>query len=276
MSKLSRTFSKKRQSTRILGLILILISVLVFSATSGLAADQTEAGLPGSGNWVTVSNGGSQPAPLMLVPEPPQDTNLDVSIRTDKREYVVGESARIFFELNKAAYVYILDYTPNQGVNLIYPNKWEGNNKRGPGTHVLPSGNYGFNVSGPTGNEYLQALATTKKIDIYEFVKYPNDPFRDSGFPEVPDPQELKEEIQTGLKAKFGLHLGGEDSNISFQLTPVEWDTDFYDFQVVSSQPSNQSPQARFSYNPMNPSTGERVRFDGSSSYDPDGQIRRL
>lgn len=275
MRKLTRIKSEKRPSTQVLGLILILLSLMVFSAISVSAASQAKTQWLDSGDWITVSNGGGQPAPLMLVPEPPQDSDLDVSIRTDKRQYVIGDNARIFFELNKAAYVYILDYTPNQGVNLIYPNKWEGNNKRSSGTHVLPSGNYGFSVSGPTGNEYLQALATTKKIDIYEFVKYPEDPFRDSGFPEVPDPQELKEEIQTGLKAKFGLHIGGEDSNISFQLTPVEWDTSFYDFEVVSSEPDNQRPQARFSYSPNNPSRGESVSFDGSDSYDPDGRIRR-
>lgn len=276
MRKTTNLRKKKGSAIGILGFLLVLVTLLVTPAITGTSAGQPETGWLQGSDWLLTSNGGSEPAPLMIVPRPPEDSNLDVSVRTDKRQYVIEEGAKIFFELNKPAYVYILDYTPDQGVNLIYPNKWEGNNRRSSGTHVLPSGNYGFSVSGPPGNEYLQALATTKKIDIYEFVKYPNDPFRESGFPEIPDPQKLKEEIQTGLKAKFGLHLGGEDSNISFQLTPVEWDSDFYDFQVVSSQPSNQQPQARFSYSPTNPSTGERIRFDGSSSFDPDGQIRRF
>jgi PKD repeat protein len=266
----------ERRSIRLIGLMVLVLTFALVSTTSITAVEKNDPAWQGSGNWITTSNGSGQPAPLMIVPRPPKDSDLNVSIRTDKKQYLVGENARIFFELNKAAYVYILDYTPNSGVKLIYPNKWEGNNKRSSGTHVLPSGNYNFGVTGPSGNEYLQALATTKKIDIYEFVRYPNNPFRNSGFPDVPDPEALKKEIQSGLKAKFGLHLGGDDSNISFQLTPVEWDTDFYDFQVVSSQPSNQPPQARFSYSPVNPPTGARVRFDGSSSYDPDGQIRRI
>ncbi len=268
--------SGKRRSFRFIGLLVLVLTIAFVSTVSTGAAERVAPLWSDSSNWIMTSNGSGQPAPFMIVPRPPQDSNLNVSIRTDKKQYLIGENARIFFELNKAAYVYILDYTPNSGVKLIYPNKWEGNERRSAGTHVLPSGNYNFGVTGPPGNEYLQVLATTKKIDIYDFVRYPSNPFRDSGFPDVPDPQALKDEIQSGLKAKFGLHLGGEDSQIKFQLTPVEWDTDFYDFQVVSSQPTNQPPQARFSYSPTNPQTNERIKFDASGSYDPDGRIRRM
>ncbi|MBS3736684.1 MAG: PKD domain-containing protein [Candidatus Bipolaricaulota bacterium] len=255
---------------------LVLLVGLAFIVTSGtLVIAEQETGYDGAGEFVLAANGNGQPAPLMIVPRPPKDSGLDVRIWTNKKVYRVNENARVFFELNKSAYVYILDYTPQGDVRLIYPNKWEGNQKRSPGTHSLPSGNYQLGVTGPTGTEYLQALATTKKIDIYQFVRNPNNPFQQSGFPVVPDPENLKEEIQSGLKAKFGLSIGGEDSKVKFQLTPVEWDTDFYNFDVVSSYPTNQPPTARFSYSPSNPSSGERVRFDGSASSDPDGRIVR-
>ena len=269
-SRLKTDFSSKRQ-----WLILLVIGLMFIVVSGSLAAGNEEAAYGHQGDFILTANTNGQPAPLMIVPRPPENSGLDVRIWTNKKVYRVNENARVFFELNKSAYVYILDYTPQGEVNLIYPNRWEGNERRGPGTHSLPSGNYQFGVTGPTGTEYLQALATTKKIDIYQFVKHPNDPFRESGFPEVPDPQNLREEIQSGLKAKFGLSFGGEDSKIKFQLTPVEWDTDFYNFDIVSSQPTNQPPTASFSYSPTNPSSGERVRFDGSNSYDPDGQIVR-
>jgi PKD repeat protein len=256
-------------------LLLIVFGLALILASGTLAFGDGEEAYSGQKGFTLAANSNGQPAPLMIVPRPPQNSGLDVRIWTNKKVYRVGENARVFFELNKSAYVYILDYTPRGRVNLIYPNKWEGNQRRSSGVHSLPSGNYQFGVTGPTGTEYLQALATTKKIDIYQFVEHPNDPFRESGFPEVPDPQNLKEEIQSGLKAKFGLHIGGEDSKLKFQLTPVEWDTDFYNFDIVSSQPTNQPPTARFSHSPTNPSSGERVRFDGSNSYDPDGRIVR-
>ena len=238
----------------LLGFSLILLLSILNPAING------ETGkVKGSQDLIQIANQGetnAQPAPLMLVPRPPEDTQLDVRVWTDKKIYRINENARVNFELNREAYVYILDYTPQGGVHLIYPNKWEGNEKRSPGTHILPSSNYIFDVSGPPGTEYLQALATTKKIDIYQFVENPDRPFQGGGFPRVPNPQNLKDEIKSGLSAKFGLHLGGEDSKIQFQLVPVQWDTDFYNFQVKSTQPSNQPPQARFSYNPTNPASG--------------------
>ncbi len=256
-------------------LVLLVISLAVVITSGTLVGAEQEISYDRTGEFVPASNGG-QPAPLMIVPRPPEDSGgLDVRIWTNKKTYRVNENARVFFELNKSAYVYILDYTPQGEVNLIYPNKWEGNKKRGPGTHSLPSGNYQFGVTGPTGTEYLQALATTKKLDIYKFVRYPNNPFRERGFPEVPDPESLRDEIKSGLSAKFGFSIGSEDSQVKFQLTPVEWDTDFYNFDVVSSQPTNQPPTASFTYTPSNPASGERVRFDGSSSHDPDGRIVR-
>ncbi|MFW6104426.1 MAG: PKD domain-containing protein [Candidatus Bipolaricaulota bacterium] len=258
-----------------IGILIFVLAAFLFAPNLAYGTQNTDPKNLLGADWIATSDGNSAPAPLMLVPRPPKDSDFDVRVWTNKKTYVIGENARVYFQLNKAAYVYILDYTPNQGVKLIYPNKWEGNEKRSPGRHTLPSGGYNFGVSGPAGHEYLQALATTKKIDIYQFVKYPNDPFREGGFPSVPNPERLKEEIQSGLKAKFGIHIGGEDSGISFQLSPVEWDTDFYDFEVVSSQPTNQPPLARFSYSPTNPSVNERVRFDGSDSSDPDGSISR-
>lgn len=255
--------------------VLVVIGLTFVIASGTLVFGEQEARYDPAGEFVLTASNGA-PAPLMIVPRPPEDSGgLDVRIWTNKKAYRVNENARVFFELNRSAYVYILDYTPQGEVNLIYPNKWEGNSKRSPGTHSLPSGNYQFGVTGPTGTEYLQALATTKKIDIYQFVKYPSNPFRESGFPEVPDPENLRDEIKSGLSAKFGFSIGGEDSKVRFQLTPVEWDTDFYNFEVVSSYPSNQPPTASFTYSPSNPASGERVRFDGSRSSDPDGRIVR-
>ena len=43
--------------------------------------------------------------------------------------------------------------------------------------------------------------------------------------------------------------------------------------KIVRVQGVNQQPHARFTYNPDRPGPGEDVRFDGSDSFDPDGDI---
>lgn len=262
---------EKKQVFYLLSLMILIPVFLLFS--SGVAgAEETETSGPigGTSDWTFASNGSNQPAPLMLVPRPPEDTDFNVQVWTDRKTYSIGDSARINFQINKNAYVYILHHEPGEGVKLVYPNRWESNDPRRAGVHQLPTARYSFGVTGPSGTKYLQALATTKKIDIYDFVRYPSNPFRKSGFPEVPNPQKFRDEIKSGLKARFGFRIGGEDSGFSLQLTPVEWSTDFYNYRVG---PQRKPPVAEFNYQPKNPSVGETVRFDGTPSYAPDGSI---
>lgn len=216
----------------------------------------------------------AQQKPLGLIPEPPTPSDLNVRVWLPKSNYQIGEYAEIYFNLNQRAYVYILDFDTAGKVNLIYPNKYSQNNQFNPGMHKIPDGSYQLRVSGPAGTEYVEAIASTKKIDVFDFVKYPSDPFRES-FPTIPNPEKLKEEITSGLKAGFSLNFGGDDGKpqAKFQLTPVKWDSDYTSFQVGGGAPSNQRPVASYSYSPSNPNTGERVRFDASGSYDRDGYI---
>lgn len=47
------------------------------------------------------------------------------------------------------------------------------------------------------------------------------------------------------------------------------------EIEVRGRPPSNQPPVARFTFSPQNPIVNQVVTFDGSASYDPDGQIVR-
>lgn len=63
-------------------------------------------------------------------------------------------------------------------------------------------------------------------------------------------------------------HTGGNQSQSNSPTTPPSTCT------VTSTQSqTNEHPVARFSYSPESPVVGETVRFDASSSADPDGQI---
>lgn len=215
-----------------------------------------------------------QAKPKGIIPEPSQPSDMTVRIWTPKNNYNPGEYLDIYFNLNQKAYVYILDFDTSGNVKLVYPNKYSQSNVFKAGMHKIPDGNYRLRVTGPSGTEYIEAIASTKKIDVYNFVKYPNNPFRED-FPTIPEPEKLKQEITSGLKAGFSLSFGGDDGEpkAQFQLTPVKWAVDYYSFQVGGGVPANQPPVASFNYSPSQPNTGQRVRFDASSSRDPDGYI---
>lgn len=154
--------------------------------------------------------------PLGIIVEPPAG-ELTVKIWVEKPVYSLGEQVRIYFEINKPAYVYIWDIMPDGKVHQIFPNQYEPQNHFPAGVHSLPSPGkgYQFTVTPPTGTEWLQIMATT--VPVPYFQRYgPTDPFPLLG----PDPQSWREELEAQV-----LGLVPEPTQRAF---------DFTSFQVVS------------------------------------------
>ncbi|UCF09595.1 MAG: DUF4384 domain-containing protein [Candidatus Bipolaricaulota bacterium] len=104
-------------------------------------------------------------SPLGFEPSP-ELSPQSVSIWTDKSVYVVGDVALIYLTLSEPAYVYILDFQPDQVVRQIFPNAYSQNNFLSAGTHVLPDGRYRFVVAPPVGEEQLQLIASSVPLDL--------------------------------------------------------------------------------------------------------------
>ncbi len=215
----------------------------------------------------------SQPAPRGIIIEPPPSPGLNVSVRTDRNQYRIGSSLRIFLEVSQRAYLYVFDYDTEGTMRLIFPNRYSQQNLIGPGRYELPDGGYSFQVAGPPGVEFIQAVATTKQVDINSFLENPDNPFAQTSFPRVSSPENLNQEFKSRLEAKFQLQFGGGEPKAQFKLVPVSWDSATTSFRVGTAPQPNQMPVARFSYNPTDPRTRESVEFNAYSSYDPDGSI---
>jgi len=106
-----------------------------------------------------------QPSPLGIVPSPTPGS-LSVSVWTNKSTYVVGETAQIYFTVNQPAYVYLYDLQPDGVIRLVFPNAYSQSNYVGPGTHVLPDGNYQFMITPPLGVERLQLIASPTPLNL--------------------------------------------------------------------------------------------------------------
>ncbi len=106
------------------------------------------------------------PSPLGIVPTPtPQP--LTVNMWTDKSTYVVGETMRVYFDVNQPAYVYLYDIQPDGVVRLVFPNAYSQSNFVSAGTHVLPDRpSYHFRVTEPTGVEKLQIFASLAPLSL--------------------------------------------------------------------------------------------------------------
>ncbi|MEA2067189.1 MAG: PEGA domain-containing protein [Thermotogota bacterium] len=107
---------------------------------------------------------------VIIVPEPDQE--LQVQIWMDKEPgsvYRTGEEVGIFFKTNKDAYIAIYDIMPDGEVQLLFPNKYDKENHvKANREYQLPtdsaSTRYKLRVSGPSGLEIFQIVASTSPI----------------------------------------------------------------------------------------------------------------
>jgi len=120
-------------------------------------------------------------APKGIIPTPPESTDLAVRIWVDRGAYAVGEPITIHYSVNRAAYVYIWDITPDGQANQIFPNAFPGGSENyvAAGEYVVPGT---WKVAPPVGTEYLQILATTSPVDPFAYF--------------TPDPESFQAQVE--------------------------------------------------------------------------------
>ncbi|MFO7883003.1 MAG: PEGA domain-containing protein [Kosmotogaceae bacterium] len=119
---------------------------------------------------VTIFAGEYELQKVIIVPDPDQE--LQAEIWLDKEAgsvYRNGEEVGIYFKANKDAYIAIYDIMPSGEVQLLFPNKYDKNNYvKANAEYQLPTGDastrYKLRVSGPSGLEIFQIVASTSPI----------------------------------------------------------------------------------------------------------------
>ena len=166
------------------------------------------------------------PSPLGIVPTPtPQP--LKVSVWTDKSTYMVGETMRVFFNVNQPAYIYLYDIQPDGVVRLAFPNAYSQSNFVSAGNHVLPdSPSYHFTVHEPAGVEKLQIIASINPL-----------PLSPSSFGE-PFPMATPDAIQ------------GHIMGITPEPCEPSWATAWTSFTIIAPSPPSPCPSC---YKPSPP-----------------------
>jgi hypothetical protein len=159
-----KTLKNKRRDL----IVFTLVLGLVLSVSAVLAKK------PITGDVEIVTEGRARS--IIVTP----DYDLRVDVWTDKSTYFAGEDIRIYFYVNKDSYVYIFDTDTNGTTRQIFPNYYDTDNfVRGGHTYSIPDYNYHLEVTGPTGREYLRAIAIGER---YPFLREhdrfkPSDPF---------------------------------------------------------------------------------------------------
>ncbi len=102
-----------------------------------------------------------------IIITPTQPTNMNLEVWTDRAvgaTYYQGENIHIYFKASQDTYVTIYDYRPDGTVSVLFPNYYQRNNYVRAGVvNVIPDPSYNYNlvVSGQSGRELIEAVATT-------------------------------------------------------------------------------------------------------------------
>ena len=171
---------------------------------------------------------------------------LDVEVSLDKAAYTVGEEVTIAVDLNRGAYVYLVELDPLGRAIMVFPNASHPSPALPGGRSIVRA-----EASEPVGNESLYAFAADSAIPLFPTPTGP-------GFP-----------VLSTAGSDF---LAQVRAWLRDNLPDASWDEDRVDFEVRGPV-ANEPPVAHFTYTPTAPSEGDTVRFDASGSYDPDGNI---
>ncbi|PLV58324.1 PEGA domain-containing protein [Thermotoga sp. KOL6] len=110
---------------------------------------------------------------IIIFPEKPYFT-VDVWLnKPEGSVYEIGEKVEIFVKSSRDAYILIYDINAQGKVTLIFPNKYESDNfVRANEIKKIPAkSTYSLRISPPYGKEYIQVIASTKPIPIFNQLK---------------------------------------------------------------------------------------------------------
>ncbi|HDC92329.1 MAG TPA: PKD domain-containing protein, partial [Candidatus Acetothermia bacterium] len=155
---------------------------------------------------------------------------LDVEVSLDKAAYTVGEEVTIAVDLNRGAYVYLVELDPLGRAIMVFPNA----------SHPSPTLSGGRSIvraeaSEPVGNESLYAFAADSAIPLFPTPTGP-------GFP-----------VLSTAGSDF---LARVRAWLRDNLPDASWDEDRVDFEVRGPV-ANERPVAHFTYTPTAPSEGD-------------------
>ncbi len=109
--------------------------------------------------------------PIADVTPPPSDIRVTAWVNHDDNIYQVGDDVTLFVRVNREAYVTIIDVGTSGKVHVIFPNRFQRNNRvRANQTIRIPgrNANFDFRVGGPPGIELIKVIATTSPDPIFD------------------------------------------------------------------------------------------------------------
>jgi len=168
----------------------------------------------------------SPPSTIGIVPPGSDPRLLEVTVWTDKGvetpTYYVGERIYVSFSVTRDCYVVLYDIDSTGNVNILFPNPYHADNMvRAGRVYTVPTSNYKHDlfIKGPTGEEFLFAVASAYAYYHWQYGQYPPPVWSDEwGTPATwghsggPDNTLASRRFQQRLQ--FGMNLGQQTVDV--------------------------------------------------------------
>jgi hypothetical protein len=110
------------------------------------------------------------------------DFKIQIQVLGDRKTFRVGDEIEFRFRTDKVAYVTLVDVGTSGRVHVIFPNKWNRENRVEANRwyRVPPRrSDFAFQVRGPAGVNYVKAIASLDRFDVFgkEYLKSDDGPF---------------------------------------------------------------------------------------------------
>jgi len=108
--------------------------------------------------------------PERIIIEPPDYRGgFNVNVWVGQSTYYSGEDIQIGFKTNSDAYIYIFDTDTTGATRQIFPNFYDRDNfVHGNRTYYIPDSSYNLRVVGPSGREYIKAIAIRERYRFFD------------------------------------------------------------------------------------------------------------
>jgi hypothetical protein len=129
--------------------------------------------------------------------------NPDFKIRlkpvSKSGKFYVGDPVAFEVTSSKDAYITIIDVGTSGKAHVIFPNRWNKNNKIRKGKlYRIPGSNaeYSFKLRGPAGTNYVKAIATLRPVQFFRREALTD---AEEGFAEIKSPDKAAKDISVEL-----------------------------------------------------------------------------
>ena len=176
--------------------------------------------------------------PKGIIPKPGKKQDLEVTISTNKSLYQPREEVVVSYEVSQSAFIYLYSIDAEGKVTLLFPNKYDSDNKVNPGKRELPGRGYSFLTGKEEGREYLQMIASKVELPVFP----------------SPESKDSQSSPFLNLARDPGEFETDTTKQINETTTQKNWDTDW-----VSLEVTRKTARLSFSSTPTN----ARVYIDG-------------